>query len=163
MRRFKRHRSPQGAAASRRALGKYLCQMSAIAKQRRWRTPRESLIIRSLIWAWCQQLPEERCSARKLAKQLGCDHMWVLRLKWQFGTSAGAARQERAERTWGPCTLEQLREEQAKRKDDHGVRYRVPRIKRPTIRPNPMRDELERRVKDFLEAHKNRVRHYGHL
>lgn len=46
--------------ASRRNLGRYLCQKSAIAKQRRWRSARETIYIKSLVWQWFKSEGEPR-------------------------------------------------------------------------------------------------------
>ena len=47
-------------AASRRNLGAYLRQMSAISKQRHWRSARETIYIKSLVWQWLQSPGETR-------------------------------------------------------------------------------------------------------
>ena len=126
---------------------------------RLWRSPRESQYFRSLVWQWLHRSPERRCSARKLAWQLGVSHTWVNKLKRRF--QSDPERQLRQERTWGAATLDQLRVEQERRHGDF-VRYRLRRIQRPA-QPDPMRDELERRVKAFLKGQSNRMKDYGHL
>jgi hypothetical protein len=101
----------------------------------------------------------DRQSARKLAQKLGVSHTWVNRLVRQFRSDP--ARQERQERMFGPGTLEQLREEQAKRQGDF-VRYRPRRIKR-VQRPDPLRYELERQLRAVLKKQRDWKRDYGHL
>jgi hypothetical protein len=52
-------------------------------KPRPWRSPAESLIIRSLAWEWyIDQGP--RCSRRGLARLLGVSHTWVQKLLRKF-------------------------------------------------------------------------------
>lgn len=70
-------------------------------------------------------------------------------------------RQDEQESLWGAATLEQLRDEQAKRAGDY-VRYRPRRIQRPQ-RPDALRDKLERQVKDLLKRQRNWERDYGGL
>jgi hypothetical protein len=102
--------------------------------------------------------PGNRQSARKLAQKLGVSHTWVNRLIRRFQSDPG--RQERA-RTWGRASMEQLREERAKRQGDY-LRYRVRRIQRPGQRPDPMREEPERWLKQLLRWQRNFEKNYGY-
>jgi hypothetical protein len=127
--------------------------MSAIAKQRRFRSLQESRIIRSLVWHWTKEPPGERCSLRAMARKLGCHRRWLQFLKREFATAAGIERQLRAESTWGAGTWTDLRIERDKRRDDHGFRYRIPRIKRVPPPMSPMKMQLERELRAYLKAH----------
>jgi hypothetical protein len=141
---------------------------------RRWRSVRESEIVRSLLWKAVQS--GDRRGSRKLAAHLGVSHTWVLMLRRQFCAhpERQAERQARYEDMWGPATLEQLREEQAKRQGDF-VRYRPRRIKRP--KPTPQQNDaymdsvfgegysakLRAQVKAALKKQRDWKRDYGHL
>lgn len=85
--------------------------------------------------------------ARKLARQLGVSHSWVLRLIRGFMNDP--ARQERYERAWGGATLAALKAEQAERQMRPNW-YRARRIRRKSI-PNPQRDALEAKLQRYLE------------
>jgi hypothetical protein len=126
---------------------------------RPWRNTRESQYIRSLVWQWLHRPPEERCSARKLARQLGVSHTWVNTLRHRFARDP--EKQAWQDSLWGAATFEQLRDEQERRKWDF-VRYRSRRIQRPQ-RPDPMRDKLERQLKAVLKKQRDWKRDYGHL
>lgn len=168
---------------------------------RPFRSTKESRHISSVVWQWVQRgrsapgstaaldsyggldsegyaLPSKKItafgakeSARSLAKKLGCSHTHINNLKREF--KRDPSRQERAERTWGPASIEQVRAEVEARKDDWGQRYRL-RRKRPAQRAHQVvRDgdgrvlydpaEIERQVKAILKAQKDRMKDYGHL
>ena len=115
-RKHRKHRtSPVRRETSLRALGLWLCNPGWLQRQRKWRSPREGRIIRSLVWQCFQQAPEERVSARQLSRQLGCSHTHVNRLKREF--TANPEVQLRREQTWPPGNWTDLRLEREKRKD----------------------------------------------
>jgi hypothetical protein len=123
---------------------------------KRYRSVKESHLLRSLVW---QDFVSGRLmSVRKLAKILGCENPYIVYLRREF--RANPARQLRREETFGPATLEQLNAERAKRENDW-ENYRRPRIKRPAMRPDPVREERERQLREFMR--KPRMKKFAQL
>lgn len=125
--------------------------------QRGFRSVRESRLLRSLVF----QHPD--WPNRKLARRLGCDHSWVIRLKRRF--RANPELQRRREQVHGPASWAEFDDERNKRLSDphRFALYRQPRIRRkaPPKGADPL--ATERRVKTLLRSQRMYQRKHGSL
>ena len=99
-----------------------------------------------------------------MARRLGCAPKWIRLLRREFLTPEGATRQLRAEKTWPmPEPWTDLRLERDKRKDDHGAKYRLPKIRRQktamlTERDADLKREVELQLRKVLRAQRRECR-----
>jgi hypothetical protein len=130
-------------------------------RPRRWRSERESRVIRRRAWNWFTSDRGATCSARKLARLLGVSHTWIQKLVSEFETDPSKILRE--VRIYGPATLDDLRRAQAETEKDRERGWLRSSARKPSdLAAKPRRPQHEEKSEWEREAEReSRVEEYG--